>query len=254
MKRKSIMLVAILMLAGAVISAITFQTMKNPEYSNWQGYDAEWKVVDSLENQGLPESALKAVETIYTFAKTDKNDEQLKLVTDIALKIKKALTARGIAVVYDDDEQAKPGWKFAEYEMKGVPVRLAIGPRDVESGTVELARRDTKEKMTVQITDIELKIENLLEQIQQNIFKKAVDFRETSTHVADSMDEFIKILDTKGGFVFAHWDGTAETEEKIKEQTKATIRCIPLNNKQENGKCILTGKPSTQRVLFARAY
>ncbi len=183
-----------------------------------------------------------------------KSDEQLKLVSDVALKIKKALTARGIAVVYDDDDQAKPGWKFAEYEMKGVPVRLAIGPRDVESGTVELARRDTKEKMTVQITDIELKIENLLQQIQENIFKKAIDFRDTSTHVADSMDEFIKILDSKGGFVFAHWDGTAETEEKIKEQTKATIRCIPLNNKQENGKCILTGKPSTQRVLFARAY
>lgn len=183
-----------------------------------------------------------------------KSDEQLKLVSDVALKIKKALTARGIAVVYDDDDQAKPGWKFAEYEMKGVPVRLAIGPRDVESGTVELARRDTKEKMTVQITDIELKIENLLQQIQENIFKKAIDFRDTSTHVADSMDEFIKILDFKGGFVFAHWDGTAETEEKIKEQTKATIRCIPLNNKQENGKCILTGKPSTQRVLFARAY
>ncbi|HMR45955.1 MAG TPA: proline--tRNA ligase [Bacteroidia bacterium] len=183
-----------------------------------------------------------------------KSDEQLKLVSDVAQKIKKALTARGIAVVYDDDDQAKPGWKFAEYEMKGVPVRLAIGPRDVESGTVELARRDTKEKMTVQITDIELKIENLLQQIQENIFKKAIDFRDTSTHVADSMDEFIKILDSKGGFVFAHWDGTAETEEKIKEQTKATIRCIPLNNKQENGKCILTGKPSTQRVLFARAY
>ncbi|MEI2758094.1 MAG: proline--tRNA ligase [Bacteroidia bacterium] len=183
-----------------------------------------------------------------------KSDEQLKLVSDVALKIKKALTARGIAVVYDDDDQAKPGWKFAEYEMKGVPVRLAIGPRDVESGTVELARRDTKEKMTVQITDIELKIENLLQQIQENIFKKAIDFRDTSTHVADSMDEFIKILDSKGGFVFAHWDGTAETEEKIKEKTKATIRCIPLNNKQENGKCILTGKPSTQRVLFARAY
>lgn len=183
-----------------------------------------------------------------------KSDEQQKLVSDVALKIKKALTARGIAVVYDDDDQAKPGWKFAEYEMKGVPVRIAIGPRDVESGTVELARRDTKEKMTVQITDIELKIENLLQQIQENIFKKAIDFRDTSTHVADSMDEFIKILDSKGGFVFAHWDGTAETEEKIKEQTKATIRCIPLNNKQENGKCILTGKPSTQRVLFARAY
>lgn len=183
-----------------------------------------------------------------------KSDEQLKLVSDVALKIKKALTARGIAVVYDDDDQAKPGWKFAEYEMKGVPVRLAIGPRDVESGTVELARRDTKEKMTVQITDIELKIENLLQQIQENIFKKAIDFRDTSTHVADSMDEFIKILDSKGGFVFAHWDGTTETEEKIKEKTKATIRCIPLNNKQENGKCILTGKPSTQRVLFARAY
>ena len=183
-----------------------------------------------------------------------KSDEQLKLVSDVALKIKKALTARGIAVVYDDDDQAKPGWKFAEYEMKGVPVRLAIGPRDVESGTVELARRDTKEKMTVQITDIELKIENLLQQIQENIFKKAIDFRDTSTHVADSMDEFIKILDSKGGFVFAHWDATEETEEKIKEKTKATIRCIPLNNKQENGKCILTGKPSTQRVLFARAY
>jgi prolyl-tRNA synthetase len=183
-----------------------------------------------------------------------KNSEQLALVSDYAEKIKKQLIAKGISVKYDDDEQAKPGWKFAEYEMKGVPVRLAIGQRDVENGTVELARRDTKEKFIIQATDIDLKIEHLLDQIQENIFKKALNFRESATYVADTMDEFIHILDTKGGFVYAHWDGTPQIEEKIKELTKATIRCIPLNNKAESGKCILTGNESKQRVLFARAY
>ncbi len=183
-----------------------------------------------------------------------KNEEQLKTVSDYAIKIKNAIASRGISVVYDDDEQAKPGWKFAEYEMKGVPLRLAIGPRDVENNTIELARRDTKEKFIVHTTDIELKTENLLSQIQENIFKKALDFRDNHTRAANTMEEFTRILDTTGGFVSAHWDGTSETEEKIKELTKATIRCIPLNNKQENGKCVLTGKPSKQRVLFARAY
>jgi len=183
-----------------------------------------------------------------------KNEEQLKLVSDYAIKIKNAIASRGISVVYDDDEQAKPGWKFAEYEMKGVPLRLAIGPRDVENNTIELARRDTKEKFIVHTTDIELKIENLLSQIQENIFKKALDFRDNHTRAANTMEEFTRILDTTGGFVSAHWDGTSETEEKIKELTKATIRCIPLNNKQESGKCVLTGNPSKQRVLFARVY
>jgi len=135
-----------------------------------------------------------------------------------------------------------------------VPVRIAIGPRDLENKTVEVARRDTKEKTVIQITDLALKIEHLLDQIQDNIYRKALTFRESKTFKADSMEELMKILDSTGGFVYAHWDGTVETEEKIKEQTKATIRCIPLNNKAEEGKCIFSGKPSTQRVIFARAY
>ena len=133
-------------------------------------------------------------------------------------------------------------------------MRIAIGPRDMENNAVEVARRDTKEKSTYQVTDLDLKIEHLLDSIQQNIYNKALSFREASTWRADSFEEFVDILDNKGGFVLAHWDGTAETEQKIKDMTKATIRCIPLNNKQEAGKCILTGNPSTQRVLFARAY
>ncbi len=183
-----------------------------------------------------------------------KTDEQLEAISAYAKKIKDAIAKKGISVKYDDDDKAKPGWKFAEYEMKGVPVRIAIGPRDMENQTVEVARRDTKEKSTMQVTDIDLKIEHLLDQIQDNIFKKALDFRDNSTYSADTMDEFTDILDNKGGFVYAHWDGTPETEEKIKELTKATIRCVPLNNKQEEGTCILTGKPSSQRVMFARAY
>ena len=137
--------------------------------------------------------------------------------------------------------------------MKGVPVRIAIGPRDIENGTVEVARRDTKEKSVMQITDIHLKIEHLLDQIQDNIYRKALNFRETHTYTADSYDEFKKLIEA-GGFIYAHWDGTSETELKIKEDTKATIRCIPLDNKLESGKCILTGKPSKQRVVFAKSY
>ena len=183
-----------------------------------------------------------------------KNDQQLLAINDKVAELKKSLEKRGISVKYDNRDTHKPGWKFAEYELKGVPVRIAIGPRDLENGTVEVARRDTKEKAVYQMTDLHLKIENLLEQIQDNIYRKALDSREEKTSRADTWDEFIEILDSKGGFVYAHWDGTTETEEKIKELTKATIRCIPMDNPIEEGQCILTGKPSGQRVLFARAY
>ncbi|CAN5415533.1 proline--tRNA ligase [soil metagenome] len=183
-----------------------------------------------------------------------KNEEQLKLIDEHALKISKDLKAKGFSVKYDNRDTQKPGWKFAEYEMKGVPVRIAIGPRDIENGTVEVARRDTKEKAVYQMTDLALKVEHLLDQIQDNIYKKAVDRKNESTYRADSWEEFMNLLDTKGGFIFAHWDGTSETEQKIKELSKATIRCIPLGNKMEAGNCILTGAPSEQRVIFARAY
>jgi len=182
-----------------------------------------------------------------------KNDEQLKSITAIVDKIKKDLAAKNISVKYDDRDTHKPGWKYSEYELKGVPVRIVIGPRDLEQGTAEVARRDTREKSVMQLTDIHLKVEHLLEQIQDNIYRKALSFRETKTNTADTYDEFKKLIE-KGGFIHAHWDGTPETEQKIKEETKATIRCIPLNNKLEKGKCIYSGNPSTQRVIFARAY
>lgn len=183
-----------------------------------------------------------------------KGNEQLSQISEHVTKIKNELEAKGISVKYDDRDTHKPGFKFAEYEFKGVPVRIAIGPRDLENGTVEVARRDTKEKEVLQQNDIANKIEHLLENIQDNLYQKAVDFREEKTHKADTWDEFKDIIDNKTGFVSAHWDGTEETEEKIKQETKATIRCIPLNNKQEAGKCIYSGSPSTQRVIFAKAY
>ena len=160
----------------------------------------------------------------------------------------------GIRFKYDDSDNARPGWKFAEHEMKGVPVRIAIGTRDLANNVVEVARRDTKEKNTVSIEGLANYINNLLEEIQTNMFNKAKQFRDEHITKADSWEDFVNILDTKTGFVSAHWDGTAETEDAIKDKAKATIRCIPLNNEQEAGTCILTGKPSTQRVLFARAY
>lgn len=183
-----------------------------------------------------------------------KGDEQLAQITEVVMKMKKAMEAKGISVKYDNRDTQRPGWKFAEYELKGVPVRIAIGARDLENGTVEVARRDTMEKETLQQADIETKIEHLLEQIQDNLYQKARTMREAKTYNANTFEEFKQILDTTPGFVMAHWDGTPETEQKIKEETKATIRCIPLNNKQEAGKCIYSGNPSAQRVVFARAY
>jgi prolyl-tRNA synthetase len=183
-----------------------------------------------------------------------KGEEQLAQISEVVLKMKKAMEARGISVKYDNRDTQRPGWKFAEYELKGVPVRIAIGGRDLENGTVEVARRDTMEKETLQQADIENKIEHLLEQIQENLYQKALAMREAKTYQADSYDEFKRILEETPGFIMAHWDGTPETEQKIKEETKATIRCIPLNNKQETGKCIYSGQPSAQRVVFAKAY
>jgi prolyl-tRNA synthetase len=183
-----------------------------------------------------------------------KGDEQKEKIGAKANEIITQLKALGIRVKYDDNENARPGWKFAEYELKGVPVRLALGARDLESNLVEVARRDTKEKQSISLDNVIEHIKNLLEEIQQNLFNKAAAYRKEHTTTADSWEEFEKLLDEKGGFVSAHWDGTAETEEAIKEKTKATIRCIPLNNPQEEGRCIFSGKPSKERVLFARAY
>ncbi len=183
-----------------------------------------------------------------------KGKEQLELIREKADVIRKQLLAKGISVKFDDRDTQTPGFKFAEYELKGVPVRLALGARDLENGTIEIARRDTKEKKSFKIEETVTQVESLLADIQQNVFNKALKFREENTTEVDSFDEFVKILDTKGGFILAHWDGTSETEEKIKEETKATIRCIPLDAKDEAGKCIYTGKPSTKRVVFARAY
>lgn len=183
-----------------------------------------------------------------------KTEEQLKAISDKVNVIKNNLQNKGISVKFDDRDTYKPGWKFNEYEFKGVPVRLVIGPRDLENGTVEVSRRDTLEKSVYQLQDIETKIEHLLSNIQDNLYQKALDFRESMTSKADTWEEFIDILDNKGGFVHAHWDGTPETEQKIKEETKATIRCIPLDSVPEEGKCILTGNPSSRRVIFARAY
>lgn len=171
-----------------------------------------------------------------------------------AEELVKELKARGIRVKFDNNDNTRPGWKFAEYEKKGVPVRLAIGARDLENNVVELARRDTKEKQTVSLDGLTERIVLLLGEIQQGMFDRAKAYRDTHITKAENWEEFVKLLDEKGGFVAAHWDGTAETEEAIKEKTKATIRCIPLDNPEESGACILSGKPSTQRVLFARAY
>ncbi|ALL05253.1 proline--tRNA ligase [Pedobacter gandavensis] len=183
-----------------------------------------------------------------------KNEEDLKNITSFVDELSAKLKSLGVSVKYDDREAQRPGFKFAEYELKGVPIRLAIGGRDLENGTVELARRDTREKQTVAQEGLDIFIVQLLDEIQANIYNKAFQYREEHTTEANSYDELKELLDGKAGFVSAHWDGTPETEQKIKEETKATIRCIPLNNKQEDGVCIYSGKPSKQRVLFARAY
>ncbi|MFM7328649.1 MAG: proline--tRNA ligase, partial [Bacteroidota bacterium] len=183
-----------------------------------------------------------------------RSDEELQSVAVVANGIAADLRKKGFSVKFDDRDNQKPGFKFAEYELKGVPVRLAIGPRDVANGTVELARRDTKEKMVKPVAEIAEFIPVLLEEIQSNIYKRALDFRTRMTTRVDSYDEFKRVLDEKGGFVVAHWDGTRETEAAIKEETKATIRCIPLDVEEESGTCVYSGKSSARRVLFARAY
>lgn len=184
-----------------------------------------------------------------------KGEEQLEQIRQKADEIMVSLRAKGITVKFDDRDTYKPGFKFAEWELKGVPVRFAMGPRDLENNTLEIARRDTGEKESFDLSeDIVLKVEGLLNDIQNNIYKKAFDFRAENTTEVDTYDEFKKVLDGKGGFVSAHWDGTAETEVKIKDETKATIRCIPMDRVEEAGTCIYSGKPSKGRVLFAKAY
>ncbi len=183
-----------------------------------------------------------------------RKEEELEKIKALVKELSASLKSKGISVKFDDDDQKKPGWKFAEYELKGVPVRLAMGPRDLENGTVEVARRDTLTKEVVALEGIDIYIENLLNDIQQNIYTKAKNYRSEHTTVANSYDEFKAILDGKGGFILAHWDGSSETETRVKEETKATIRCIPLDTVDEDGVCIFTGNPSKRRVLFARSY
>ena len=183
-----------------------------------------------------------------------KTSDQLLVISEKAKKIKADIEKAGISVKYDDRENYKPGWKFANYELKGVPVRLAMGPRDIENGTIEVARRDTLEKETIPVQDVVTRLPLLLGEIQTNIYNKAIKFKSDNTFYVDKWSDFLEILDNQGGFIMAHWDGTADTEEAIKEETKATIRCIPFDAPEEEGKCIYSGKPSKRRVLFARSY
>lgn len=182
------------------------------------------------------------------------NEEQRTQIGEKVKHIKKALEAKGISVKYDDRDTHKPGWKFAEYELKGVPLRIAIGARDLENGTAEVARRDTKVKATYPLENIEAQVESLLAEIQDNLYQRALQFRADNTTKVETYEEFKQVLDTKAGFVLAHYDGTSETEERIKEDTKATVRCLPLDYEPEEGLCMVTGKPSSRRVVFARAY
>jgi prolyl-tRNA synthetase len=205
------------------------------------------------DNNGLilpPKLAPYQVVIVPIYKSLDQLSEISLKVSEISAKLR----AMGISVKYDDRDSQRPGWKFAEYELKGVPVRLAIGPRDLEQGTIEVVRRDTLEKNVEMIGNIEQVVEDLLDDIQKNIYAKALKFREENTTKVDSYEEFKKQLNNKGGFFLAHWDGTTETEELIKEETKATIRCIPFDSPEEEGRCMVTGKPSKRRVLFALAY
>lgn len=183
-----------------------------------------------------------------------KTNENLLQIDAFAYKIKSELESIGISVKYDNRDTQKPGWKFAEYELKGVPVRLAIGPRDIENGTVELARRDNMEKSIRNVNNIVDDVKNILDEMQQNIYEKALVFRNENMREASNWEEFTDLIDNKGGFISAFWDGTVDTENRIKEETKATIRCIPLGNNVIKGKCVYTGKPAEMKAIFARAY
>jgi prolyl-tRNA synthetase len=205
------------------------------------------------DNNGLilpPKLAPYQVVIVPIYKSLDQLAEISVKVNEIVAKLK----SRGISVKYDDRDSQRPGWKFAEYELKGVPVRLALGPRDLENGTIEVVRRDTLEKKVEQIDNIDQVVEDLMAAIQDNMYAKALKFREENTTKVDSYEEFKALLNTKGGFFLAHWDGTVETEIRIKDETKATIRCIPFEGVEEEGKCMVTGKPSKRRVVFALAY
>jgi len=205
------------------------------------------------DDQGLvlPPKLAPIQVVIVPIFRTDEEKAKIDAFVD---QLNTELKAKNIAVKYDDRDTQRPGFKFAEWELKGVPLRLAVGARDLQNGTVELARRDTQTKETISQEGLANTIENLLDAIQDNIFQKALNFRNTHITEVNSYEEFKEVLNTKGGFVSCHWDGTAETEKRVKEETKATTRCIPLDNKEEEGICIFTGKPSKQRVLFAKAY
>ncbi len=210
-------------------------------------------IMGHSDDQGLvlpPKLAPVQVVIIPIF----KNEEQLQTIDNTVGSLIKELRSHGIRVKYDNSDTNKPGWKFAEYELQGVPVRLGLGMRDIESGTIEVARRDTRTKETRSAEGIAAYVADLLREIQQNLFDKALAFRQSNTHSVDNYDDFKDLLENKGGFILAHWDGTSETEEKIKEETKATIRCIPLDSEEEEGICIYTGAPSRRRVVFAKAY
>lgn len=183
-----------------------------------------------------------------------KGEEQLKAISEKVNPLIKELRDRGVAVKFDDRENQRPGWKFAEYELQGVPIRLAIGARDLANGTIEIARRDEKTKETIQLDGLTQTVVDLLDEIQSNIYQKALNFRAANMHEASSWDEFKDIIENKIGFVSAHWDGTGETEQKIKEETKATIRCIPFDSMEEDGVCVYSGKLSKRKVIFAKAY
>ena len=183
-----------------------------------------------------------------------RNEEEMARTVAFSKTFAAELKAKGIRVKVDDDDTKRPGWKFAEWEMKGVPLRIAIGSRDLDNNQLEFARRDTSEKSFVPVDERISKAESVLNEIQINLFKKAADFRTANSHQADSYEEFKTMLETKGGFIWAHWDGTKETAEKVQEETKATIRCIPEEGDMTPGKCMVTGKASERRVIFAKAY
>jgi len=182
-----------------------------------------------------------------------KGADEFPPIAETATRIRDELTDMGIPVKFDDRDTHKPGWKFAEYELKGIPLRIALGPRDIEKGTVELARRDTLEKQVLPQEGIAAHISHLLNEIQENIYQKALKYRKENTYRVDTWDELVDVLENRGGFALAHWDGTKESEDRIRE-TKATIRCLPLNNKKEPGRCVVSGKPSVRRVVIAKAY
>ena len=183
-----------------------------------------------------------------------RSDEEFDAVSEVALELQKELRAKGLRVKFDNRDTQKPGWKFNEYELKGVPVRIAVGPKDIANGTFEVARRDTLKKEVILKNEVVDKVADLMDEIQKNLFTRAARNRTEHTTEVSDYDEFKKVLETKGGFISAHWDGTSETEERIKNETKATIRCIPLNVEKEEGRCMVTGNPSRERVLFAKAY